>query len=80
MRRVLSIQAMRALFATVPRVLTVVLILLAYYLVAASTEQFVPWWAATLVGLLLFAFLLYLGSVWLDRDLIREAQRHSVKE
>lgn len=77
MRRVLSVQAARALFGTVPRVLTVAGILLAFALASVLTEPFVPWWVSTLVGVLLFAALLYMGSVWLDRDLIRGARRHS---
>lgn len=75
MRRVLSLQAAQALFRTVPRVLTVVGIFLAFYLLAVLTERFVPWWVFTVVGLLLFCAVVYLGSVWLDRDIMRGARR-----
>ncbi|MDF2580586.1 MAG: hypothetical protein K0S49_2165 [Microbacterium sp.] len=74
MRRTLSIQAWRALFGTVPRALTVIGILAAYFLVATVIEPFVPWWSTTLVGLLVIVFFAYLGSRWLDRDLMRRGE------
>lgn len=74
MRRTFSIQAWRALFGTVPRALTVIGILAAYFLVATVVEPFVPWWLTTLVGLLTFALFIYLGSRWLDRDLMRRGE------
>lgn len=77
MRRVLSPQAGRALFGSVPRILTVVGLLVAYFVAAMWVEPFVPWWVVTLAGLLLLALLLYLGARWLDRDILRGAQEDS---
>lgn len=74
MRRTLSIQAWRALFSTVPRALTVISILAAYLLGATIVEPYVPWWLTTLVGLLIIALFVYLGSTWLDRDLLRRGE------
>ncbi|AUG29001.1 MULTISPECIES: hypothetical protein [Microbacterium] len=75
MRRVLSLQAAQALFKTVPRILIFVGIWLAFYLFTILTEQFVPWWVFPILGIGIFGFVVYLGSVWLDRDITRGAQR-----
>lgn len=72
MRRVLSLQAAQALFSTAPRILIFVGIWLAFYLFAILTEQFIPWWAFPILGAAIFGFVVYLGSVWLDRDIVRE--------
>ncbi len=70
----MSIQAWRALFSTVPRALIVAGILAAYLLVATIVGPFVPPWLTTLVGLLIIVLFLYLGSTWLDRDLVRRGE------
>lgn len=80
MRRVLSLQAAQALFRTVPRVLTLVGIWLAFYVFTVLTERFVPWWVFPILGLLIFGFVIYLGSVWLDRDIMRDAKAQPENE
>lgn len=77
MRRLFSFQAGRALFGSVPRVLIVFGSLLAYYLLAMWVEPYVPWWLTTVVGFVLLFGLLYLGSVWLDHDIMRAAKQES---
>ena len=74
MRRMLSIQSGRALFRTVPRALLVCGLLAAYYVAAMWVEPLLPWWIVMLAGLVLLAALAYLGSVWLDRDILRETR------
>lgn len=74
MRHFFSRQAGRALFSTVPRALIVSGLLVAYGLAGWWAYPCVPEWMITLVGLLLFAFLIYLGGAWLDRDILRQAQ------
>lgn len=76
MRRVLSLQAGQALFKTVPRVLTFVGIWLAFYFFTVLTDRLIPWWVYPIAGLLVFGFVVYLGSVWLDRDIMRGAEEH----
>lgn len=77
MRRILSVQASQALFGTVPRTLTVMGMWLVCILAAAWFGPFIPWWwVVPLVSLLLYAFTIYLGSVWLDRDILRESRQH----
>ncbi|GAA3020390.1 putative effector of murein hydrolase LrgA (UPF0299 family) [Microbacterium dextranolyticum] len=77
MRRLFSFQAGRALFGSVTRVLIVFGSLLAYYLLAMWVEPYVPWWLTTVVGFVLLFGLLYLGSVWLDHDIMRGAKQDS---
>lgn len=77
MRRIFSLAAARALFGSLPRILMVGAVLVAYYLVSIWVEPFIPWWVVTLAGLLVLAGLIYLGSVWLDRDLMRHAEDES---
>ncbi|RYF51872.1 MAG: hypothetical protein EOO27_29275 [Comamonadaceae bacterium] len=64
------------MFSTAPRTLIVYGCLLVYVLAANAIGDFVPWWLVTLAGMLLFAFLVYLGTVWADRDLLRRGQEH----
>lgn len=80
MRRLFSFQAGRALFGTIPRVLIVLGSLVAYYILAMALQPIVPWWLITLIGFLLLFGLIYLGSVWLDRDILRGAQDRSRDE
>lgn len=75
MRRIFSLQASRALFATVPRSLIVFGAWLAYVLAAAWVGPFIPGWLVMLVGLLLFALMFYPGAAWLDRDILRESRQ-----
>lgn len=77
MRRVLSLQATRALFGSLSRILLVAAVLAAYYVAALWVEPFVPWWIVGAVGLLLLAGLQYLGSRWLERDIMRSARDDS---
>ncbi|KZE91203.1 hypothetical protein [Microbacterium sp. TNHR37B] len=77
MRRVLSLQATRALFGTLPRIGLVVAVLAAYYVAAIWIEPFVPWWVVAVVGLLLLAGLQYLGYRLLERDIVRSARDDS---
>jgi hypothetical protein len=77
MRRLLSLQASQALFATAPRTLIVVGAWLAYVFAAAWIGPFISGWLVILVGLLLFVFTIYLGAAWLDRDILRESRRQS---
>lgn len=72
MRRMFSLQAGRALFGSVTRTLIVVGVLAAYYLLAMWVAPFIPWWAITAAGLVILAGLIYVGSAWLDRDIMRE--------
>lgn len=74
MRRLFSLQAGRALFRSVPRVLIVLGSLAAYYLLAIWLEPVIPWWFVTLLGLLLLIGLICLGAFWLDHDIARGAQ------
>lgn len=76
MRRIFSLQASRALFGTVPRTVIVCGIWLAYVFASWWAGPFIPEWVVPLVGLLLFAFLIYLGGAWLDRDILRQARQH----
>lgn len=80
MRRLFSLQAARALFGTVPRILIVGAVLVAYYLVSVWVERFVPWWVVTIAGLFVLAGLIFLGSVWLDRDIMRHAEDDSAAD
>ena len=77
MRRILSVQASQALFATVPRTLTVVGLWLACSLLVAWVGPYIAPWLIMVGTLLLYAFTLYLGSVWLDRDILRDSRQHS---
>lgn len=74
MRRIVSLAAARALFGSLPRILIVAGVLVAYYLASTWVAPFAPWWIITLAGPFVFGGLVYLGSVWLDRDLIRQAE------
>lgn len=74
MRAMLSLQASRALFGTLPRILVVAALLAAYCFAALWAEPYVPWWVVTLVGLILLAGLQFLGSRWLEGDILRAAQ------
>lgn len=80
MRRVLSLQAAQALFRTVPRILTFVGIWLAFYLFTILTEQFIPGWVFPILGIVIFGFVVYLGSAWLDRDIMRGAQQDTADD
>jgi len=80
MRRMFSLQAGRALFGSVPRVLIVLGSLATYYLLAIWLEPIVPWGFVTLLGFLLLIGLIYLGSIWLDRDIMRGANKKSSDE
>lgn len=77
MRRILSLQASRALFATMPRTLSVIGVWLGFGLLVEWVGPFLPGWLVIVGTLLLFAFTIYLGSVFLDRDILRESQKHS---
>lgn len=74
MRRILSLQASRALFGTIPRILLVAAALAASGFATQWAGPHVPWWVITLAGLILLAGLQYLGSRWLERDVLRAAQ------
>jgi hypothetical protein len=65
------------LFATVPRALIVLGTWLAYTLVVAWAEPYIPAWLVLIGTLLLFVFTIYLGAAWLDRDILRESRRQS---
>jgi len=74
MRRMLSLQASRALFSSFPRVIVVVATLAVYFFAAQWSEPYVSWWVVALVGLMLLAGLQLLGSLWLERDVLRAAR------
>lgn len=80
MRRILSLQASQAVFATVPRTLTVVGLWLACSLLVAWVGPYISPWLIMVGSLLLYAFTIYLGSVWLERDILRESRKHSEGE
>lgn len=79
MRRILSLQASRALFSTIQRILVVAAVLVVYWFAAQWAEPHVYWWVVALTGLLLLAALQYLGYRWLERDVLRAAQEDSAE-
>lgn len=77
MRRIISKQSHDALYATVPRTLTVIAVWLAYVLVGTWLAPFIPWWVVTLAGILLYGLMLYIGSELLVSDVLRESRQPS---
>lgn len=79
MRRTLSLQASRALLSTIQRILIVAAVLVAYWFAARWAEPYIAWWVVAVAGLVLLGALQFLGSRWLERDVLRAAREDSEK-